>query len=481
MEIRGSFGNTRDGNNNMAEKNLSDLPRDLRELYDRGNAALQKKNYDYAIAIYNQVLTREPAFYSCREALRSVQFSKAGEGKGFFKKMMGTASASPLLAKAQIQIRNNPAEALATCEQILNSDPNNTTAHKLLAEAAMALEFPKTAVLSLEIAYKNNPRDKDIGMRLGEALTATGQIQRGLTIMGELEKAHPHDPEIAMFSKNLAARQTMSQSGYQSVESGQGSYRDILKDKDQAAHLEQQNREVKSDDVATELIREYQARLEKEPNNRRLLRSIADLYAQKKEYDTALEYLGMISTIEGQADPSLEKAIADTRLRKLDHTLSLIDETAPDAAERRAALEKERAEFSLAEARRLVDKYPNDLNYRFDLAKLLFDLGNTREAIAEFQKAQLNPNRKIAAQGYIGRCFARQKMYDLAARRFESAIAEKQIFDDEKKDLIYQLGSVLESQGKTEEAMAQYKQIYEIDTGYRDVAAKVEAYYTGAR
>jgi tetratricopeptide (TPR) repeat protein len=465
----------------MAEKNASELPRDLRELYDRGNAALQKKNFDYAIAIYNQVLSREPGFYPCREALRAVQFSKAGESKGFFKKVLGNASASPQLAKAQFQVRSNPGEAMTTCEQILNNDPNNTTAHKLLAEAAMALEMPKTAVLSLEIAFRNNPKDKEIGMRLGEALTASGQIQRGLTIMAELEKIFPRDPEVAMFSKNLSARQTMNQSGYQAVESGQGSYRDILKDKDQAASLEQQNREVKSDDVATELIREYQAKLEKEPNNRRLLRSIADLYAQKKDYDTALEYLTQITTIEGQTDPSLEKAIADTKLRKLDHQISLIDETAPDAADRRAALQKERQEFTLQEARRMVDKYPNDLAYRFELGRLLFEMGNTREAISEFQKAQMNPHKKIASQYYIGRCFAAQKMYDLAARRFESAIAEKEIFDDEKKELIYELGSVLEKQGKTEEAINQLKQIYEIDTGYRDVAAKVEAYYTGAR
>src|SRR5688500_18076916 len=172
----------------MAEKTLAELPRDLRELYEKGNAALQKKNYDYAIAIYNQVLAREPGFYPCREALRSVQFAKAGEGRSFFKKVMGNASASPQLAKAQFQVRSNPGEAMTTCEQILNSDPNNTSAHKLLAEAAMALEMPKSAVLSLEIAFRNSPKDKEIGMRLGEALTATGQIQRALNIMAELEK-----------------------------------------------------------------------------------------------------------------------------------------------------------------------------------------------------------------------------------------------------------------------------------------------------
>src|SRR5688500_10213152 len=185
----------------MPEKSLAELPRDLRELYDRGNAALQKKNYDYAIAIYNQVLAKEPGFYPCREALRACQLAKAGSGGGFFKKMLGTASASPQLAKAQFQVRSNPHDALATCEQILNSDPNNTGAHKLLAEAALAADFPKTAVLSLEIAYKNNPRDTDIGIRLGEALNVAGQLARAESIYSELQKANPHDSAISLARK----------------------------------------------------------------------------------------------------------------------------------------------------------------------------------------------------------------------------------------------------------------------------------------
>jgi tetratricopeptide (TPR) repeat protein len=162
----------------MPEKTISEIHRSVRELYDRGNAAIQKKNYDYAIAIYNQVLQQEPAFYPCREALRACQFAKAGSGGGFFKKVFGTASASPLLAKAQIQLRTNPEEALATCEQILNSDPNHGAANKILAEAAMQLGFPKTAVLSLEICFKNSPRDTDVAMRLGDALAEAGQIDR---------------------------------------------------------------------------------------------------------------------------------------------------------------------------------------------------------------------------------------------------------------------------------------------------------------
>ena len=55
----------------MPEKGSSSLPRALREQYEKGLAALQRQNFDYAIAILAEVLQREPGFYSGREALRA--------------------------------------------------------------------------------------------------------------------------------------------------------------------------------------------------------------------------------------------------------------------------------------------------------------------------------------------------------------------------------------------------------------------------
>ena len=53
----------------------------------------------------------------------------------------------------------------------------------------------------------------------------------------------------------------------------------------------------------------------------------------------------------------------------------------------------------------------------------------------------------------------------------------KPLFDDEKKDLIYTLGCVLDKMGKKEEAIEQFKLIYEVDIGYRDVSKRVDDYY----
>ena len=35
----------------MPEKSISEIPKDIRDLFEKGNIALQRKNFDYAIAL----------------------------------------------------------------------------------------------------------------------------------------------------------------------------------------------------------------------------------------------------------------------------------------------------------------------------------------------------------------------------------------------------------------------------------------------
>ena len=462
----------------MPEKSLGDVPRDLRDLYQKGATALQRQNFDYAIAIFQQVLQREPALLDCRKALRAAQIKKSGGGTGFFKKMLGGATNSPLVAKAQMA-KNRPLEAMAIAEQILEGDPQGSTGNKILAESATAAGLPETACFAYEILLKSSPKDYDLTMAYGEALSASGQIAKAEAVYSDLMRAYPQKGEISAALKNLSARQTLDEGGYEALADGSGSYRDILRNKDEAVRLEQEHRAVKTEDVAENLIAEYESRLVNEPRNLKLIRSVAELYTQKKQFDKALEYYERIRSSESGGDASLEKAIADTSIRKYDHLLSQLDVSNPDHVAQAEQLKKEKALFQLEEIRKRAERYPTDLQIKFELGQLYFQAGKFNEAMAEFQKAQANPQRRLQAMAFLGQCFAAKGMNDMAARRFQDALKEKPGFDDEKKDLIYLLGSVLEKMGKKEEAMEQFKQIYELDIGYKDVAAKVDAYYSG--
>ncbi|HWY77707.1 MAG TPA: tetratricopeptide repeat protein [Verrucomicrobiae bacterium] len=468
----------------MPEKTLNELVGDLRRLYTRGTDALQRENYDYAIEMFTLILNKEPGQVEVRRALRTAQTQKAGAAKGgflgFTKRVFSGAGSSPLIAKGHLALRNNPIEAIQIAEQIIAHDAYSSPGHTLLADAAMAAEFPQTAVLSLEVLAKNAPKDKELNLKFADALAAAGQKSVAEKVLVDLRREHPNDNEIFMALKNISARKTMDEGAYSALKGGEGSFRDALKNKEEAVSLEQEKRQVKAEDISERLIREYEARLKTEPNNLKLYRDLGDLYAQRNQFDRALSYYEKITATDAGNDASLQSKIAQTKVRKFDYALSQLDPNALDYAEKAEQIKVECLAFRLDECKQRAERYPTDLQIRFEYGQLLFDMGKIGEAIPEFQKAINNPNRRTQSMGYLAQCFARRGMNDLAAKKLQEALKEKPAFDDEKKDLTYNLGLLLEKMGKKEEAIEQFKQVYEIDSAYKDVQKKIDDYYAGS-
>jgi len=71
-----------------------------------------------------------------------------------------------------------------------------------------------------------------------------------------------------------------------------------LKDKEEAVSLEQENRQVKTEDTVQRLIDEKELRAKSEPKNVKLLKDLAELYTQKKEFDRALSYYEQLKPLK---------------------------------------------------------------------------------------------------------------------------------------------------------------------------------------
>ena len=71
------------------------------------------------------------------------------------------------------------------------------------------------------------------------AISAEGS--RGEKMLMDLLRENPGDGELNQALKNMSARKTMDEGGYGALEGGQGSYRDILKNKNEAVSLEQES------------------------------------------------------------------------------------------------------------------------------------------------------------------------------------------------------------------------------------------------
>jgi tetratricopeptide (TPR) repeat protein len=96
--------------------------------------------------------------------------------------------------------------------------------------------------------------------------------------------------------------------------------------------------------------------------------------------------------------------------------------------------------------------------------------------MAEFQKAVEDPRQKADALFYLGQAFQKKGFLDLSRKNFERALEGAAAGDERTKEILYNLGEIAEAEGEGELARSCYSRIFEVDIGYRDVAAKMERF-----
>ncbi len=459
----------------MAEKTIDDLNRTANDFYQKALKALERNNYDYAIEMFIQCLALEPNFVKGRYYLRATQM-KRSESAGRIKQMMAAARTAPLLTKAKMAMSKNPTEAMNLAEQALSEDPKNGQALSILAEAAEMAQMPETTVQTLEHYTKLHPNDKKALHWLARNYGAAGRWDMARDIYDRLLRTNPNDFDAQKGMKDATAHGAMQTGGWDEAQS----YRDVMKDKDEAVALEQESRVVRAEDMTANLIKENLQKLSQDPENPVIQRELGRLYAQKEDFDTALQYLEKIFSAEAGADSTLEKEIFDIKLSRAQSKINAKKDLLAKKPANAAALEKEIADLEnehsqlqLAQNEQLVERYPNDLMYRFDLAVLYMKTGNVQGAIEQFQKAVSQPQRRVAALNYLGQCFSQIGMVDLAIDQYVRAIEELPTMDSMKKELIYNLGLAYETLGDNDKAISEYKKIAAVDFGFKDVKDKI--------
>jgi len=110
------------------------------------------------------------------------------------------------------------------------------------------------------------------------------------------------------------------------------------------------------------------------------------------------------------------------------------------------------------------------------LTERLAKKGDLDAALSEFQKAQADARVQREARMGMAQCFQRKGFADLAKKEYLRVLEGVQEIDERAKEVLYALGEIAEGEGRTDEARASYARIYEVDIGYRDVAAKMERF-----
>jgi tetratricopeptide (TPR) repeat protein len=449
-----------------------DLNATQRDLYSRARSAADAQNYDYAIMLLQGLLKELPEFLTGRQRLRAAEIQKQKhEGVGTMKQMANAAKITPLTMKFGKSAKENPKEAMALAEEILAIDPYNLKGNALLAEAAATLDLLEITAMAYETAFQGNPKERLIGHQLAQTYMKMGDHVRAMNAYEKLLEHHPTDGEALSGQKNASAAHASRKGGWDMAKD----YRDTLKNKDEAASLEQQSKVVKSKEAMLEQIGQIHQKLEQQANPL-FAKQIAALYAQMEDFKLAIDWYQYAFELGNKTDGALEKTISDLKVKLLERQIQAAQEN-PSSDTELKDLQGQRTEAVLENAKQRVAKYPNDYQFRFDLGEAYVNAGMYKEALPELQLGSKQPNVRLRALNLVGVAYWKRNMLDLAEKTFKSAAAETTAMDGIKKDLLYNLGQLYESMRKNKSAVDQYKQIYEVDMAYRDVAAKVEASY----
>ena len=464
----------------MPVKTEKELSETQRSHWLKAVAAIELRNFGYAISLLQGILKQEPQFLTGRQLLRRTEVTKSKSAK---KSFFNISTAPIAIMKAQREIKKDPKHAVEMLEKVLEEEPYNRQANLVLKQAALAAGWPETGVFALRTLLEENPRDVKVLHELGRLYHELGESDREVEIYNQITEINPLDAEALRFGKDASAHGSMKSGGWTEAES----YRDLIKDKEAAISLEQQSRMRLTGESLDQQIAETHARRKSEPASIDLARRLGALNEQKEDFEAAIRWYQYAADLTKGTDAGLVRKVSDLRIKRLEREIAAHEEflSTHDAAhelyekksEELKAAKKGRAEILLDDARNRVERNPTDLQLRFELGEHLLDAGHFREAVPELQRARQNPNARLKAMNLLGRCYGELGMLDLAMKQLEEASREILSMDAMKKEILYNLGLVHERLGAREESLNCMKQIYQADYGYKDVAKRVESSY----
>lgn len=426
------------------------------------------KNIDYSIEMFATCVIGDPAnaifLQHLIGALRLKHGGKKGGGLAALWSASGRGGLKKLAAAGKWR------ELLVQGLGIIKANPSDHGSLLVMAEASRELGFIEVQRVYLKAALDAAPADLEVNRECANFLESHGEFDQAIACWMRIKAAKGMAEEAEKQITRLQVDKTFAAS--------QG-----LIGRKQIAAPTATTAEATAGQPAAAAPAEQRAALEK---------AIADNPADIQAYLDLADLVEQDGTLE-QAERLLEKALAasgndvkirehleDRQIRWTKGRLHVAErrlgaEDTPDhraAVERwRAALLKHETEIYAARAAR----YPENLNWKYELAVRLKAAGNHAEAIKHFQDVLVDARRKGAVSLELGECFQKIRQYQLAMRSYQTAV--DMLTDRElelRKRALYRAGVLAAGLDDADTAKKYLSTLAELDFGYRDVAQRLD-------
>lgn len=446
---------------------------EAKSFFANARKAAEGKQYDYAIDMYLNGLTRAPdALEEGHLPLCELGFQRRGKG----------GKKPSMMEKVKRMRGKTPLEQMLNAEYLFVKDPDNLSYAEAMLKAAVEGGYTRVAHWIANLIFQTNNAIEKPSLQtyllLKDSYKALGQYDKAVAACQRAYRLKPESKELADEFKNLSAELTMAKGNY-TVE---GDFRQSIKDQETQAKLYAQDRVIKTEDYRLSAVEDARKAYAHEPDLPKNIFTLAETLADLETDQSENEAIRLLEdAYVRRHEFSFQERAGLLRMRQLRRKMrearKQLDAKPQDsdAKERLADLTATLNETEMTHYRLCVENYPTDLAHKYEYALRLMQNQRYNDAIPLFQEAQKDPRRKISAMDKVGYCFLMKGWYADAVDVFTHAIEAYEIKDDAvAKELRYNLARAYEEQGDNEKALDVYRRIAQLDFSYKDVGERVD-------
>jgi tetratricopeptide (TPR) repeat protein len=464
---------------------MSDRDKIAAECFRKGTEAMQKENWDYAIDMFTKsvMLVRDNLlFRQTRHGCIRKKYDENGSGAKMSKmKLMGTKNK---IKKAKSKSDWETVDKLTEEGLVINPWDDGLLID--LGNAAEESGWNPIAKYAYETAVKAAPTNIENLRRLAQLSRDQGEYGTARACFSQIYKLDPEDSEARQAMGQLDAENMLDRGGLEAAENT----KDVKKEEVNAYEADRRARKASMeqavDGPGQSEEADMQRAVRKEPENVNTYLKLADFYRNKKRHQEAYDtYAKAIEACGDDANVREQMEDVELELLRLKRT-DIKDQfrKRPDSGDLKDQVGKIAKKLVKREIEVLgtrIDRYPNDLRLKFELAQRFKQVGKTGKAIPLFQQATADTRIKEDVLVALGESFIKEKKLDLARRQFEKALEtiNSQDKPDVFKNASYWVGRLYEKAGKTDQAEHHYLEILAVDYEYKDVKDRLETLQGG--
>ena len=453
-----------------------------RDWFKKGSEALKKENWDFAAECFFNSIKMQPdnkVFRQTRHGSLEKMYDNNGTGGRMASMRLMTVRGK--IKKSKMQ-KNWKAVDLAA-EEGLGINPWDAQLYAELGESAVQQENMDVAQYAWGKAVKYDRANIAYNRALGKVLRECGEYMAARDCFKRIYEADPKDAEARAMMSKLDAESVMDRGGYERAEST----RDVKTEKEAPRNAYEEDRKARkgqqsqADAPGESIETDLRHAIRKDADNINHYLRLADYYRKERNLPSALELYNQ----------ALEKDDGNTDILELkeDVELDLLRDKLADAselarknpekkrpAEKVAALKKQLIvrELEIFEPR--IERHPQNMKMRFELADRYRRTKQYKRAIPLYQQAVADIRLSHDALVWLGECFVRNNQLKLAQRQFVKALDALNAGDhpDPFKRAHYWLGRIAEKARSNDEAETHYTEILSVDYSYLDVQRRLE-------